>query len=70
MWQRSKPQIEETIAQTNVPMNVNRAKYNGSRGAPSKAAAQQVNKPRQEKKTRKPATTEGMTTPSSADKGS
>jgi hypothetical protein len=41
-------------------MKVNRARYNGSRGAPNKAAAQQVNKPRQEKKTRKPATTEGI----------
>jgi len=70
MWQRSKPQIEETIAQTNVPTKVNKARYKGNRGAPSKAAAQQVNRPRQEKKTRKPATTEGMIAPSSADKGS
>ncbi len=51
-------------------MNVNKARYKGNRGAPSKAAAQQVNRPRQEKKTRKPATTEGMIAPSSADKGS
>ena len=51
-------------------MKINRARYKGNKGAPNKAAAQQVNKPRQEKNTRKPATTEGMTAPSSANKES